>query len=809
MNFNLSVRDEEVNSGQDVEMIGGNHEDNINNHSNEAGGFNFRRISLWFIYALVFLMPVFILPGAYDIVGDNKQLLLVILAGAAGIFYLMDIIKTGVFVYRPSVFYLPITVFLGLVLLSSLFSVNKYISFLGGISNPANSFVTMVFLSLVFFVGINVADDKGGKLRDMLTASLSLSLLLATLQVFGINIFSLFGSVGREFNTVGSLNMLGMLVAVILPLFMLSSSSLSGVRKKGFDIVRFIGLVLAAFVLILVNWWPVWLVAFVSLVFWMMFKVFETRKIKMSIFAGPLAVVVIGAFLLIIKFSLPIKDSLPVEVSVSSSASMAIAKSALNERLIFGFGPGNFSVAYDKFKPADIANSSFSQVRFYKAATEAFNFVIEGGVVVLVSILFFAWFLGLELFRRFKGLSSGGDSSSSTVPLIVSSVVLAFLYPLNIVLMFIGVVVLLLFALSSLDSDEKRVELESSPLLSLVGSLLFIVVLVGALAGGYFVANKYLGSLNYAKALSESSSDAKIESLVNAVNYDNKQSLYSRELSRVVIARLAEELKRAVPKEKQQEQANIIENNIVSAVDIAKRATDVDPTDARNWANRGFVYQNLMGLVGGAENIAVDMYVESLKRNPNHADAHIKIADINLAISENFSRILSGTPRTQISTINDLRSKITDNLNKAVASYQEAIKLNNNNGKAIYSLAAAYERLGNLPQAIQQLERIRAVNSRDPSIVFQLGLLYYRNNQKDAALAAWQQAVTLFPDYSNARWYLSLVLEERGDLAGALAQVREVERLNPDIEMVRQRVEQLQSGIRLIPPGQVLDQQPL
>ena len=94
-------------------------------------------------------------------------------------------------------------------------------------------------------------------------------------------------------------------------------------------------------------------------------------------------------------------------------------------------------------------------------------------------------------------------------------------------------------------------------------------------------------------------------------------------------------------------------------------------------------------------------------------------------------------------------------------------------------------------------------------MAFQIGLLYYRNNQKDAAFNAWQQAVFLFPNYSNARWYLSLVYEERGDLANALKQVEEIEKFNPDNEAIQQRLAQLRSGQRTIPPEKVLDKQPL
>jgi tetratricopeptide (TPR) repeat protein len=124
-------------------------------------------------------------------------------------------------------------------------------------------------------------------------------------------------------------------------------------------------------------------------------------------------------------------------------------------------------------------------------------------------------------------------------------------------------------------------------------------------------------------------------------------------------------------------------------------------------------------------------------------------------------------------------------------------------------LAAVYDREGKVPEAIKQFEKLQTTNPRDPSILFQLGLLYYRNNQKDNAFQAWQQAVVLFPNYSNARWYLSLAYEEKGDLASALNQVEEIAKLNPDNEQVQQRLTQLKAGQRTIPPEKVLNKKPL
>jgi tetratricopeptide (TPR) repeat protein len=76
----------------------------------------------------------------------------------------------------------------------------------------------------------------------------------------------------------------------------------------------------------------------------------------------------------------------------------------------------------------------------------------------------------------------------------------------------------------------------------------------------------------------------------------------------------------------------------------------------------------------------------------------------------------------------------------------------------------------------------------------QLSLLYLRQGKNDLAKAELQRIIALSPTYANARWYLSVVLEQEGDIAGALAQVEEIARTNPEHEAVQQRLERLKSG---------------
>jgi tetratricopeptide (TPR) repeat protein len=202
------------------------------------------------------------------------------------------------------------------------------------------------------------------------------------------------------------------------------------------------------------------------------------------------------------------------------------------------------------------------------------------------------------------------------------------------------------------------------------------------------------------------------------------------------------------------------------------------------------------------------MYNESIRRNPLDPLAYTRIGNVYLTEADAIEQSIANK-KVSAADAKSLRTKEGELLANAEKSFKQAIQINNSFGQALYNLGVVYEHRGQLKESIEQFKRLAGLNPSDPSLIFQLGLLYYRNNQKDLAFNSLLQAVALFPDYSNARWYLSLMYEERGQLDQALVQAKAIQKLNPDNDMVKQRIDQLESGKRLIPPSNVLDQEPL
>jgi tetratricopeptide (TPR) repeat protein len=528
-----------------------------------------------------------------------------------------------------------------------------------------------------------------------------------------------------------------------------------------------------------------------------------------------MALIVLGIFLMLVNFNwTSIKSKFPIEVAPSQRMSWKIAFDSLKSRPL-GFGLENFGIAYDKFKPSNIANTAFFQIRFSDSASEAANMATEGGILMILAILSLFWFYGRGLVSRLRGKVIDGGEGGKMWATGLGLLVALFLYVFNMTLL---TVLILFLALSEIYrrreamTGEVTVNLESSAKYSFAGSLAFIAGLVLVLVAGYFTVNNYISNVYLARALGSTDRTKAIGYFVESANSNAKDTQALRLLSQTVVAQLASDLQAGPKKDETKESYNArIQNQITSAINISLQASNVDPADSQNWANRGLIYQNLMTLVGGADQAAVNMYNESLKRNPADPLTYLRIGNVYLAAADNLRNLINNPPPDQAGKIDyaAARKQADDNMAKAEENFKKAISLYDNYGQALYNLAAVYDREGRLPEAIKQFEKLQAANQQDPSILFQLGLLYYRNNQKDNAFNAWQRAVYLFPDYSNARWYLSLVYEERGDLASALSQVEEIAKLNPDSEQVQQRLAQLKAGQRTIPPEKVLNKKPL
>ena len=754
----------------------------------------YSKISHWILIVGVLVLPLFFLPWSTSILEFNKQMLLLVLAGTVLILWLLHVVTSGQLSWRANPLDKGVLALLSAVSFSTVFSLARFKSLFGLTGSLSDSLATVLALSIFYFGIVNIFDDKGGKVRTVLGYSLFLVLFYGVLQMTGVYLLRASFTMIQSFNTVGSINSFGIIAAVALPLFYKTKSAFLG------KYINIAGIFLAIAVLVILNWWVLWVVTIAGMATMIALDSLNSPGFKMSKFLLPMTVIILGVFLMVINFNLNfLKKHFPVEVSPSFSLSANIAESVIIKNMAFGYGPENFSLAFDRFGAEKLANTTLFDTRFFDSTSQVLNWAVQGGLVMLVAFIFLLW-----LFIRgiFKGRLA--EESSGVISGITALIAGMFLYPFNLTLMFVVYVMFGLAAISLWEVEKKLFNIEERASTSLISSLGFMGGLILVLVGSYFGVALYISDIKYAQALTTKDINKAAILLGEAINWNGQDDRYHRAFSQVALSLLSTELNK---KNNDADKTAKIQNYLVSTINLAKRATEVAPRESSNWSNLGDIYQNLLGLVDGVDKLAEDSYLKAANLRPGDASFYNKIGGVYLAKSD-LSRQLASVGGANMVKF---KQETASNLIKAEDNFKKAIDFSDSFGLAIYNLGAVYDRMGKIKEAIRQLEKIAPHNSNQPTLAFQLGLLYYRDNQKEMAFNQLQRAVLLSPNFSNARWYLGLLYEERQDIPNAIDQMQNI--LSVDVnkgnQTVLTKLDELQRGKKTIPPKKILDQKPL
>ena len=774
---------------------------------------SYKKIARLIVLAGVFLTPLFFLPFTTSALELNKQILLVVVAGVGLVLWLLDVVMSGQLSWRPNSLDKGILALCGVTAVSAIFSVSKFTSVFGSSGNLNDSFILVSALSVLYFLIVNSFDSNSSALKKLLSISLVIAMVYGVLQLFGFYVFqylsdSVFGfTKSRAFNTVGSINMLGMIAAVSMP--MLYRQRISVFRR--FDISK-IGVFLALGILILINWWVLWVVAIAGMVAVVMFESLAPLNKKdgfrISKFLFPMVVIVLGIFLVVINFNLAsLKSKFPLEIAPSHKLSVKVTWSALQERPVWGYGPETFSIVFDKYGAGDLRNTTLSEIKLSDSTSHFTNAVAHNGFLGLAGFVFLLWLIIHSLIKAGKErLYNLNSENIGVIASLVAVVVASFFYPFNTTLTFLFYGFLSLTTIYLWQDKIVTYDIEKRATLSLVSSLGFIGGLMLALVGLYFVSMNYVSDLKYFKALTSKDVKASFDYSLEAIKWNGNDDKLYRTSSQLAINLLSQEVN-TKPARDDTQKNNRVQNYISSSVALAQKATQVVPDEPNNWVNLGDIYQNLIQLVDGADSLAEASYLKASELRPGDPGFYNRTGSMYLMKSE----LLRQLALAENISIQQLNQQAGAALSKAENSFKKAIALSNNFGLAIYNLGIVYERQGKVNEAIVQLEKLAPFNSDKPGLALELGLLYYRANQQDKAVGQFKRAILLFPDYANARWYLALIYEERKNINEATEQLEKILSIdvNKNNQTVIKKLSELRSGKASIPPKKVLDQKPL
>jgi tetratricopeptide (TPR) repeat protein len=117
--------------------------------------------------------------------------------------------------------------------------------------------------------------------------------------------------------------------------------------------------------------------------------------------------------------------------------------------------------------------------------------------------------------------------------------------------------------------------------------------------------------------------------------------------------------------------------------------------------------------------------------------------------------------------------------NRAIADFNQAIKLNPKNSQFYYNRGVTYSDKGQHDRAISDYDKAIKLNPKIAGIYNDRGVAYKKKGQYDRAIADYGRALKLNPKYSLAYWNRGLAYEKMGQRRKAIADFRKFLQLRP------------------------------
>ncbi len=340
---------------------------------------------------------------------------------------------------------------------------------------------------------------------------------------------------------------------------------------------------------------------------------------------------------------------------------------------VFGSGPGNFQIAYTRFRPLSVSstdtwtvyfNSSFGQYLQLLTEVGLLGLAVFGGLAVL------AWRQaknnGRRLFKDSPGL------------LFVVLLIGAAIVPFDVVLWLVFFVLLGLLSLSW--PKEKGIEINQSFLLVVLVSLLVLA--------GWWYGKAVWADCLFARSLGAFSRGEG----GNAYNWQLEvlEKNPHRDVYHLVYAQTNLALADTFAKdedltEQDQQQITIL---IQQAIQEGKNAVAVNPLWANNWASLAGIYRQIIGIAQGADQWAADSLGQAIALDPVNPVLRIDLGGLFFALGD---------------------------FDSAQRQFEAAVNLKPDHANAHYNLAAVYKAQEKWQNAVLELQTVLSLVEPDSS----------------------------------------------------------------------------------------------
>lgn len=775
--------------------------DEFLNNQSVAGapqkGSMMNKVSFWLLLVSTVLLPIFFVPVSFISIQFGTSLLFSFGAILSTILYIVTGITTGSLdLPKPSKYTLGFLSVVPLMYLlagvSKGFSRMSFFGYTFDISTVGFILLAFVYLFIVSILfreknKISLAYKAFGISSALFTAFVVLRIATQG-KILSFGVFS-----NVTTTMLGSWNNIAVLFAMLTVISILSLEILSVSKTK--KILSYVSILVSLFFMALVNFSSLWLVVAIVSFLIVLYKMFYTEnetafstltwgeRIK-RVSAVPAIVMVLAVVFYFgaNSFGLFLASKLKtesVEIRPSFMTTMEIARNTLRTSPVFGSGPNTFIKEWSSYKPNDIVSTAFWNTDFPNGVGLLPTFLVTTGVMGTLSWLVF---LGFLVYLGFKSIFVKTEDSESRYYIVTSFFTALLLWIVNFVYVpstaifvlsffFTGLFFASIYSAGIIPVASKRFNV--NPRIGFVSSLIMVTSLVGVVSLGYGLFKNSLSLWYFQKSsyALNTANDTKLseEYMLKAI-VTVPNDVYYRSLSEIQLVKLNEVLAQDPAKVKQEDVQKQFSDGLLAAITSGVSAKDRDPSNYLNWVSLGRIYDAVsvpqLNITGSYESAQI-AYIEALRLNPKNPGILMLLA--RMAVNRN-------------------------DLNQARNYVQQAIQIKNNYLDAYFLLSQIEVASNNIREAIQSVTAASIIDPTNPAIMFQLGLLKYNVRDFDGAIDALEKAITMTPDYANAKFFLGLSYEATKQTEKAIKQFEDLSVSNPDSQEVKQILENLKSG---------------
>jgi cytochrome c-type biogenesis protein CcmH/NrfG len=329
---------------------------------------------------------------------------------------------------------------------------------------------------------------------------------------------------------------------------------------------------------------------------------------------------------------LPNKPASPLLLPLSASWTIAIDTLRTPRTALVGFGPENYSVAYQLFKPTWINNQPWWQLQFSQASNTPLTLLPTVGLLGLAS-----W-LSLAILTTLHWLKTRKNSKAPQIGALVAiSFWMQFLFPGNLWTLTLQAICLAAWIAQERDhqaylhffswslSQQAPIKKDQAKTFGLILAGLGFIGLAGL---SYGLARSFQSNYAFYQSMAAAQKNDIVGMYMaqqQAINLNPYVQSYRREyaLTNLLVAQALSNKTETTDEEKQRVVA-LLQQSIREG----RAATALSPNNSQNWLVLGRIYRELIGSIDDAPEFAVSAYVQAVTNEPTNPNHYLELAGI-------------------------------------------------------------------------------------------------------------------------------------------------------------------------------------